>query len=82
VSLRQGIVSDELLGRVNATIRVTDVGAQMIGAVAGGIIGDLLGARVALWAGIVPLGIAGLWLLLSPIRTMRRLPTTIVEATP
>jgi predicted MFS family arabinose efflux permease len=79
VSLRQGMVSDDLQGRVNATIRVTDVGGQMVGAILGGMIGDSFGARAALWAGILPLGLAALWLLLSPIRNVRTMPTFAVD---
>lgn len=79
VSLRQGMVGDVLQGRVNATMRVSDVGGQMAGAIIGGVAGDMFGARAALWVGIAPLGLAGLWLLLSPVRSLRALPTFPVD---
>jgi MFS family permease len=79
VSLRQGMVADEMQGRVNATIRVSDVGGQMAGAILGGLIGDAFGARTALWAGIVPLALAALWLLLSPVRSIRTMPTHVAD---
>ncbi|MGI9253722.1 MAG: MFS transporter, partial [Thermomicrobiales bacterium] len=79
VSLRQGMVGDDMQGRVNATMRVGDVGGQMIGAMLGGLIGNALGARTALWIGIVPLAVTGVWLLLSPVRSLRTMPTRAVE---
>ena len=43
VSLRQRIVPDQLLGRVNAGYRLFAWGTQPIGALLGGLIGELLG---------------------------------------
>lgn len=43
VSLRQRIVPDELLGRVNAGYRLLAWGTQPIGALAGGVLAELLG---------------------------------------
>ena len=43
VSLRQRIVPDRLLGRVNASYRLLAWGSQPIGALLGGIAGELLG---------------------------------------
>jgi MFS family permease len=43
VSLRQRIVPDQLLGRVNAGYRLLAWGTQPIGALIGGVIGELLG---------------------------------------
>jgi MFS family permease len=45
VSLRQRIVPDRLLGRVNATYRLLAWGTMPIGAALGGIIGEILGVR-------------------------------------
>jgi MFS family permease len=54
VSLRQRIVPDALLGRVNASYRLLAWGSQPIGALLGGVIGELLGLRaVFLVAGAV-----------------------------
>ncbi|MFM9108082.1 MAG: hypothetical protein ACKOWF_15440, partial [Chloroflexota bacterium] len=75
VSLRQGMVADDMQGRVNATMRVSDVGGQMAGALIGGFAGDALGARAALWIGVLPLAVAGVWLLFSPVSRLRALPT-------
>jgi MFS family permease len=43
VSLRQRIVPDQLLGRVNAGYRLLAWGTQPIGALIGGVVGELLG---------------------------------------
>jgi MFS family permease len=54
VSLRQRIVPDALLGRVNATYRLLAWGTQPIGAVLGGLIGEVFGLRaVFLFAGVI-----------------------------
>jgi MFS family permease len=45
VSLRQRIVPDALLGRVNATYRLLAWGTMPIGAVLGGLVGEVFGLR-------------------------------------
>jgi len=53
VSLRQRIVPDRLLGRVNASYRLLAWGSQPFGALAGGLAAELLGlAAVFIIAGI------------------------------
>jgi MFS family permease len=53
VSLRQRIVPDRLLGRVNASYRLLAWGSQPLGALLGGVIGELLGLRaVFILAGV------------------------------
>ena len=77
VSLRQAMVPDALLGRVNATVRVTEVGAQIGGALLGGYVGDAYGARAALVAGVAGTLAGALWLVRSPIRSLRGMPRPI-----
>jgi MFS family permease len=45
VSLRQRIVPDHLLGRVNASYRLLAWGSQPIGALLGGLVGEVLGLQ-------------------------------------
>jgi MFS family permease len=45
VSLRQGLVPDRLLGRVNATYRLVAWGGQPIGALLGGLVAQAFGLR-------------------------------------
>jgi len=47
VSVRQARVEDRQLGRVNATVRVVRVLAQLFGTVAGGLIAEAVGLRAA-----------------------------------
>jgi MFS family permease len=58
VSLRQRIVPDRLLGRVNSGYRLLAWGTQPLGAVLGGVIGELLGLRaVFVVAGLMTVGL-------------------------
>ena len=61
VTLRQRIVPDHLLGRVNAGYRLFAWGTQPIGALLGGVIGELLGLRAVFLLG----GLLALSLLLA-----------------
>jgi hypothetical protein len=74
VSFRQGLTPEHLLGRMTATMRFLVWGTAPLGALAGGVLGQTLGPRGALWvaaaAGLLPV----LPLLASPLRTMRHLP--------
>lgn len=47
VSLRQRIVPDRLLGRVNAAYRLFAWGTQPLGALVGGVVGELWGVQAA-----------------------------------
>ncbi len=47
ISIRQARVADRHLGRVNATVRVVMVLAQLFGTVAGGILAEVIGLRGA-----------------------------------
>ena len=66
VSLRQRIVPDHLLGRVNAGYRLLAWGSMPIGAAIGGVLGELVGIRSVFWfAGIT----CGLLVLCQPLVT-------------
>jgi len=69
VSLRQSLVPDRLLGRVSATANVLGVAAMPVGALAGGIIGELASPRAALAVGALSFSLAALWVVAAPIRT-------------
>jgi len=71
VSLRQSVTPDRLLGRVNGSIRVAVLGAMLIGVLLGGALGEALGLRVALVVAGGGTLLASLWLILSPVRTLR-----------
>jgi MFS family permease len=58
VSLRQHICPDSFLGRVNATMTVLIMGLFPLGAVVGGLLGELVGIRATLLVSSVVLGVA------------------------
>ena len=51
ISMRQARVEDRHLGRVNATVRVVMVLAQLFGTVVGGLVAEAIGLRVAAFIG-------------------------------
>ncbi|MFE1440434.1 MFS transporter [Streptomyces sp. NPDC058739] len=71
VSLRQRMTPDELLGRMNATFRFMLTGALAVGAALSGLLGEVAGVRVTLWAGAVVASLSFLPVLLSPLRVGR-----------
>jgi len=74
VSLRQAIVPIRLQGRMNATMRFLVWGTIPLGALAGGLLGTFLGLRSAVGITILGVSLSFLWVLLSPIRSLRKIP--------
>jgi predicted MFS family arabinose efflux permease len=73
-SLRQAIIPDPLLGRVNASARVLIRGAVPIGALLGGLIGELFGLRaVMIFAAFGSLS-SLIWLWGSPVASLKTVP--------
>jgi predicted MFS family arabinose efflux permease len=82
MSLRQGLTAHRLQGRMNATFRSINLGAAMLGALTGGILGEYVGLRLTMVVGALGILLASLWLLLSPVRTLRELPAPVPEPAP
>ena len=74
VSLQQAMVSDRLLGRVNATVTTFTTLLTLFGAIAGGVIAEIWGLRAAFWVGILGAGLALLVVYFSPVRHIRDAP--------
>lgn len=74
-TVRQTIVPDALLGRVNATIRVLDVGFTAVGSFMAGLIANAIGIRSTMAFAACGMVLSVLWLMLSPVRKLRNLPT-------
>ncbi len=74
VSLRQGLVPVRLQGRLNATMRFLVWGTMPLGGILGGILGTVLGVRTAIAVAVVGMSFAFLWVLLSPVRSIRTMP--------
>jgi len=76
LSLRQAVSPDRLMGRVTATMISLTVATAPLGGLAGGWVGDHWGLRTAmLMAGGGALLLAPLLAWLSPLMTIRELPT-------
>ena len=80
VSLRQAITPHRLQGRMNATMRFVVWGTMPLGGLAGGALGQELGLRPALLIGVLGSLVAFLWVFLSPVRRLERIPATPPEA--
>ncbi len=78
VSFRQRLCPDRLLGRMNATMRFVVWGVLPVGALIGGSLGSVIGLRPTLWVGAAGEALAELWLVASPMRTMRDFPDVAV----
>jgi MFS family permease len=75
VSFRQGLTPERLLGRMNATMRFLVWGTMPLGGLLGGALGEWVGARETVFIGFGASCLCFLFVFLSPLRTMRELPT-------
>ncbi len=71
VSLRQAITPAHLLGRMNASYRTISYGAIPLGALIGGVLGQIVGLRSALLLGAAGLLVTPFLVLFSPVRSVR-----------
>jgi predicted MFS family arabinose efflux permease len=74
-SLRQAQTPGRLQGRVNATIQVFTSGVVPVGALLGGLLGEAIGIRATVLVGVAGVILAFLWVLSSPMRSLRSIPT-------
>jgi MFS family permease len=74
VSLRQAITPERMQGRMNATMRFIVWGTIPIGALAGGILGGLIGLQSTIWVGAIGSFLGVLPVLLSGVRSIERIP--------
>jgi MFS family permease len=73
-SLRLAIVPGHLMGRATATGRVLTTGLVPLGALLGGLLGELIGLRATLVLAAGGELFAAFWLWRSPLRTRREVP--------
>lgn len=81
-TFRQSYCPPRLLGRVVATTMVINHSAIPLGSLLGGTLGDLFGARTAMWVMTALLVPSSLLLLTGRIRTERDLPAGRLTAPP
>ncbi|NBW72798.1 MAG: MFS transporter [Microbacteriaceae bacterium] len=75
VSARQRLCPENLLGRMNASIRFMVWGCMPIGALISGSLGELIGVVPTITIGAIGGLFAAGFVLFSPIRKMREMPT-------
>jgi MFS family permease len=75
-SFRQTVSPRHLLGRVTATTKFLTWGVLPIGALIGGVLGQALGNRTALWVVSAGLLLTPIIVALTPVRRIRDLPTS------
>jgi MFS family permease len=71
LTLRQLRSPDQVLGRVNATMRWLSYGVIAIGAGLGGLVGEMLGTRTGLALGCAGILHTVVWVVASPLRGLR-----------
>lgn len=76
VSLRQAVTAAALHGRMNSAFHVAMAGTVPLGALAGGLFGEVIGLRETLFIGVAGEAAAVSWLMLSPVRGVRNMPAT------
>ncbi|WP_437107437.1 MFS transporter [Streptomyces flaveolus] len=74
VSMRQALCPPELMGRMNATLRLVVWGVLPLGGLLGGAVASVAGTRATLWCSALGLLLMPLPLLASPLRTERAAP--------
>jgi MFS family permease len=77
VSYRQAITPLEMQGRMNATMRFIVWGIMPVGSLAGGLLASFLPLRTTILIGAAIGSSAFLWVLASPVRSLREIPTPI-----
>lgn len=77
ISLRQTVAPENVLGRVNASMRLLTFGVLPLGSLAGGLIAEPWGIRAALWIAVGGLLVSTAWLIWSPARTLVRLEVAV-----
>ena len=77
VSYRQAITPERLQGRMNAAMRWIVWGTIPLGTLAGGAIAQATTLHTALWVGALLGTPTFLWVLLSPLRSVREIPQPV-----
>jgi MFS family permease len=76
-TLTQAVTPDRLLGRINASNTFIVLSITTIGALLGGVLGESIGLSTTIIVSACGGMLAFLWLLFSPIRSLRQLPEPV-----
>jgi MFS family permease len=74
MTLRQSVTPDRLQGRTVGAIRTVVWGVTPLGALLGGVLASAVGLRATFWIAALGSAAAALPILLSPARSLRRMP--------
>ncbi|MGD0477165.1 MAG: MFS transporter [Nitrososphaerales archaeon] len=75
VSFRQSLVSTDLQGRMNATMRTLVWGTLPVGGLLGGVLSQAMGYHTAVGIAVAGASLAFLWVVFSPVRGIKEMPT-------
>jgi MFS family permease len=73
-AITAALVPDRLRARVSGSFNVVNFGVRPVGAFLGGVLGSAIGVRETLWIGALGAICGFVWLLPSPLPTMKELP--------
>lgn len=73
-SLRQTVLPISVLGRVGAAFKATSGGLAVLGALIGGVLGEVMGVRGAIWVGVAGILVTPLLGLRGPLKRLREMP--------
>jgi MFS family permease len=79
LSFRQAICPERMQGRMNAVMRFLVWGTMPLGALLGGALGTWIGLRPAIWVGAIGASFTFLPILLSPVRSIQKMPEPTTE---
>jgi len=82
VSYRQAITPQRMQGRMNATMRFIVWGTIPIGTTLAGFLGGVIGLTQTIWIGVIGSMFIFLPVLLSPVRSLRKMPEPVDEQEP
>lgn len=71
ISLRQEIVPEHLLGRINSCMHILSNGIMPVGALLAGLLSERIGIRLTLLIGATGIALSTGWLYFSPLRRVR-----------
>jgi predicted MFS family arabinose efflux permease len=81
-SLRQAVLPRALLGRTAALFSAVAGTMTVLGAIVGGALGGLIGIRETLLIAVAGMALAPLFVLFSPLRTLREIPLKSTDREP
>jgi MFS family permease len=77
LSFRQAITPTAMQGRMNATMRFIVWGTIPVGQIVGGIIATTVSLHAAIWVGAIGAFVSVVPLLITPVHTLREMPTPV-----